>query len=68
MSVKSSSNERKVQGYLKPKTYNNFKSFVASEEMTDSEGVNHILTNFFNSMSPQQKQAYLSKARSKNTY
>jgi hypothetical protein len=68
MCKKSISNERKVQGYLKPKTYANFKAFVQAEEMSDSEGVNHILTTFFNSLTPAQKQSYLHKARGLNQF
>jgi hypothetical protein len=68
MIKRSSSNDRKVQGYLKPKTYTNFKAFVGSEEMTDSEGVNYILTKFFNTLSPEQKQSYLSRSRGKNSF
>lgn len=63
MSKQSSSNERKVQGYLKPKNYTIFKAYVTVEELTDSEGVNVVMNEFFNKMSPEQKQSYLSRSR-----
>lgn len=65
---KSSSHERKVQAYLKPKNHAIFKAYVEVEEMTESECVNHIMNSFFNHMSPQQKQIYLSKAKSINSF
>lgn len=68
MAEKSSSHERRVVSYLKPKNLTNFKAFVAAEDISESEGVNYILTRFFNLMSPEQKQSYLSRSRSKNSF
>lgn len=68
MCKKSSSLDRRVQAYLKPKTFNNIKAFATAEDMSDSEAVNHIVTAFFNSLSPEQKQAYLHKARAINNF
>ena len=65
---KSSSHERRVVSYLKPKNHAIFKAYTVVEEMKESECVNHILNSFFNMMSPEQKQAYLSRARNKNTF
>jgi len=68
MSEKSSSHDRKVQSYLKPKNHTIFKAYVKVEELTESEGVNVIMNEFFNKMSPEQKQSYLSRSRSLNDF
>ena len=64
----SSSNERKVQSYLKPKTFNMFKAYATAEKMSESSAANHIITRFFNTMSPEQKESYLHKAKNINSY
>lgn len=64
----SSSHERRVVSYLRPKNHNIFKAYAKAEEMNDSEAVNHIINNFFARLSPEQKQSYLAKAANINKF
>lgn len=59
---KETQKRRKVS-YLRPKNLTMFEAFTVAEEMTESESINYIMTKFFALMSPEQKQAYLSKAQ-----
>ena len=64
----SSSHERKVQGYLKPKTHVLFEGFVTVNEVSDSAAINMIVKDYFHRITEDQKNAYLSAAKKKNTY
>lgn len=65
---KSSSLERRVQAYLKPKNDAIFTAFVKVENISESSAINMIVKDFFNRMPEQQKIDYLSKARAKREY
>lgn len=63
MCKQSSSHTRRKVSYLRPKNLTIFEAFTVVEQMTESESINYIMAKFFAMMSPEQKQAYLSKAR-----
>ena len=63
MSQKSSSNDRKVQGYLKPKTHALFSGFVELNQVSESSAVNMILKDYFNRLPERERLEFLNKSK-----
>jgi len=61
----SSSQQRRVTGYLKPRIIKMFKAYVAANETTESEAVNDILRHFFTTAQPAQMNVWIRKAQEK---
>jgi hypothetical protein len=63
MAEKSSSHERKVQGYLKPKTHALFIGFVEINDVSESSAINMILKDYFNRLPERERLEFLNKAK-----
>jgi hypothetical protein len=51
----SSANERLVRGYPPPGYFGMFMDFMTANEMSMSRTVTHILKDFFDRMTPEEK-------------
>ena len=60
MCEKSSSHDRKVQSYLKPKNDYLFKAYVEAEQISESSAINIMVKDFFLRMPEEQKKYYIS--------
>lgn len=61
----SSSQQRRVTGYLKPRIITMFKAYVVANETTESEAINDILRHFFTTAQPTQMNTWIRKAQEK---
>lgn len=61
----SSSQQRRVTGYLKPRINTMFKTYVKANETTESEAINDIMRHFFTTAQPAQMNVWIRKAQDK---
>ena len=59
MFEKSSSHDRKVQSYLKPKNNYLFRAFVEVEQISESSAINIMVKDFFLRMPEEKKRQYI---------
>ena len=59
----SSSHNRSVKGYLKPKIFTLFQGYVAKEGISESETLNIMATYFFQQLSERQRLQLIRAAR-----
>ena len=62
----SSSHDRMVKSYLKPRIYTMFKTYCIANETSASEAINDIMRHFFTSTQPSQMNSWIRKEQSKN--
>lgn len=63
---KSSSQQRRVTGYLDPKIHLLFEAYLAfNTDESESSGLNSILRHFFTTLPPAQVAQYLQAAKNK---
>jgi hypothetical protein len=65
MAENSSSHQRAVKSYLKPKTDVLFRAYVEREELSESEAINMMVNHFFTHLTTQQRLSYLSRGKKK---
>ena len=59
---------KRVVVYLTPKNEAVFNGLVKDQELGESEAVNIIIKSYVQSLTQDQRLAYISKARSKNQF
>ena len=64
----STSHQRRVVTYLRPKNEILVKSFADVNEISLSETINICVKDFFQRLPAEQKIDYLSKAKTRNDY
>ncbi len=63
---RSSSLDRRVQGYLDPRIFLLFEAYLAfNTDETESSAVNSIMRSFFTTLPPAQVAQYLQAAKDK---
>lgn len=53
------SNDRRIQGYLKPRKFILFKAYVDIEEVSESHAINQMFDFFMQQFSEHDKQLFI---------
>ncbi len=61
----SSSHDRRVTSYLKPRIDTMFKTYCTANDVKESEAINDIMRHFFTTTQPTQMNVWIRKAQEK---
>lgn len=64
---KNTIHDRKVQAYLKPKTYTMFEGYVAKHQVSESTAINMICKEYFSALPEPHRSELMAEAKKSNS-